>query len=110
MRYTKEARSVIEKYRGDLITIHNHPESMPPSSDDFDCNFQHGYLYGLTVGHNGNVFKYSSDMRVGRYFYSSYAVETHKPYLDEIENIKNAIALMAAENADIKCEEAMTGE
>ena len=43
-----------------MIAIHNHPNSMPPSDKDINACLQNKYKYGLIIGHNGNIFKYST--------------------------------------------------
>ncbi|MDJ1650957.1 MULTISPECIES: hypothetical protein [Gordonibacter] len=44
--------------RGDLVTIHNHPENMPPSSADFRLCLVRSVRYGIIAGHNGSVVRY----------------------------------------------------
>ncbi len=43
-----------------LISIHNHPESKPPSGDDFASNGARKYKAGVIVCHNGDVYIYKS--------------------------------------------------
>lgn len=43
-----------------IISIHNHPEGYPPSSDDFRKAYDNGYAFGVAVGHNGQVYKYET--------------------------------------------------
>ena len=43
-----------------LVTVHNHPEGYPPSVDDFNKSFDNGTIFGLSVGHNGQVYKYDN--------------------------------------------------
>ena len=52
-------RKIIEKNKG-LLTIHSHPNSFPPSLDDFNSACANGYGAGVVCGHNGDVFVYQS--------------------------------------------------
>lgn len=42
-----------------IIGIHNHPDSYTPSSDDVIVARDRKYKYGIVVGHNGIIYKYS---------------------------------------------------
>ena len=42
-----------------IIGIHNHPNSTTPSIGDILAAVERKYKYGLVVGHNGTVFKYT---------------------------------------------------
>ena len=41
-----------------LIALHTHPEGYPPSIDDFNSLCSHGYVLGVVVGHNGQVYTF----------------------------------------------------
>lgn len=45
--------------KGEIIAIHNHPNSMPPSISDLIVAKQRGYKYGMITSHNGQVVKYT---------------------------------------------------
>ena len=53
-------KQMVEK-SGDytVISIHNHPGSTVPSDGDINSIVQHKHKYGLVVGHDGSIFKYS---------------------------------------------------
>ncbi|MBR4347149.1 MAG: hypothetical protein IKP75_09515 [Oscillospiraceae bacterium] len=36
------------------------PAGMPPSEDDLNSAFKHGYAKGYTIGHNGRIFEYTA--------------------------------------------------
>ena len=57
--YTEEILKAIA-HRDNLITLHTHPSSMPPSTADFNSAFEHGYSIGLVICHDGTVYAYSS--------------------------------------------------
>lgn len=42
-----------------IVAIHNHPQSTIPSRADIESMVAHKYKYGLVVGHDGTIFKYS---------------------------------------------------
>ena len=44
--------------RGDLVALHNHPESMPPSFSDFYLLTMKSIRYGLIACHDGSVVRY----------------------------------------------------
>lgn len=60
VRYTPSVRRAIQG-RTDLIALHNHPNSMPPSTPDFNSVCQNKYRFGLVICHNGRVFQYKSE-------------------------------------------------
>lgn len=61
--YNDEIEALLAKSKNEnipLITLHNHPEGYPPSVYDINKSFDNGTLFGLAVGHNGQVYKYSN--------------------------------------------------
>lgn len=48
-----------EKNNIPLIALHTHPEGYPPSIDDFNSLFDHNYVLGVVVGHNGQVYVFN---------------------------------------------------
>lgn len=44
--------------KGEIIAIHNHPNSMPPSINDLFVAYQRGYKNGLVVCHDGAIYIY----------------------------------------------------
>lgn len=60
--YNDEVRLFINaRVAGDprIVTLHNHPNGTPPSSDDFSKASENNYLLGVVAGHNGQVYTYS---------------------------------------------------
>ena len=54
-----EIEKAISTYpRGDLVSIHNHPLSIPPTGSDFASAGYNGYGGGVVALHNGEVFYY----------------------------------------------------
>lgn len=53
-----------------VIAMHNHPESTIPSYADIKVAYDRKYKYGLTLSHDGSVFKYSVYKPVDEVLYS----------------------------------------
>lgn len=51
-------RAISDAKRGDLVAVHNHPESMPPSASDFLLIGHRSFRYGIIACHNGRVVRY----------------------------------------------------
>lgn len=41
-----------------MLTIHSHPNSFPPSLEDFNSNFENRNGDGIVCCHDGKVYKY----------------------------------------------------
>lgn len=62
--YTDEIKEAILKAnKGELISFHNHPASMPPSADDINAAFHNGYSKGYVLCHNGKIYEYTASDR-----------------------------------------------
>lgn len=61
-----------------LITLHTHPNSMPPSIADFNSCFEHGYVRCLVICHNGIIYAYASNQKISNALYNLYI----KNYID----------------------------
>ena len=95
--YNKSLLSAIKLNGGqNLISIHNHADSYPPSGADFKSQFDHGYKFGIVVCHNGDVYYYEVgnkkftsklyDMTVDKYVKLGYSKnEAYEVTLDQFE-------------------------
>jgi hypothetical protein len=46
--------------RGDkVLLLHNHPKGLPPSISDINALMNNKNVSGITVGHNGSIYKYT---------------------------------------------------
>ena len=90
IEYSKRLERKIKGQRR-LITIHNHPASVPPSVDDFRSNFRRGYLQGLVVCHDGTIYSYSAGELVSPMLYKLYAGQYIKDGMSEAEAQKAAL-------------------
>ena len=46
--------------QGDIIAVHNHPNSSMPSAEDYIACFQNKYKYGVVACHNSDVHRYET--------------------------------------------------
>ena len=68
IRYTEKLISKIRKYNN-LITLHSHPNSFPPSINDLNSNYHNHYDIGIIVCHDGRIFVYTSDEEINEDYY-----------------------------------------
>jgi hypothetical protein len=68
-----------------IVTLHNHPEGYPPSVDDINKSYDNKTLFGIAVGHNGQVYKYDNPGK----------------HINDPKLIHNEIAYRYREGADI---------
>lgn len=62
-----------------LVAVHTHPASMPPSIADFNSDFKHGYNTSLILGHDGTVYQYTAKEEVPEKLHELYV----KKYVDK---------------------------
>lgn len=83
VEYTEKIKSILRKSDGrKIITLHTHPNSMPPSIEDFNSCFRHGYYCGFVACHDGKVFRYSAKECISSSLYELYI----QNYLDDGQN------------------------
>lgn len=63
------------KGKTNLITMHTHPNSMPPSIADFNSYCKNNYLRSLIICHDGTIFSYTSNQVVPPGLYELYVQE-----------------------------------
>lgn len=66
--YSNNTQKIIEQY-DNLLTIHSHPNSSPPSISDINSNFENGYHTGIIVGHNGIIYMYRANEEISDTYY-----------------------------------------
>lgn len=84
IRYSRRTRRVVESNKG-LITIHSHPDSFPPSIDDFNSNFFNEYSVGIVVCHDGKIYLYSSNQEISKTYYDLTVADFIKQGYNECE-------------------------
>lgn len=55
-----------------LIALHTHPSSMPPSVADFNSTFRNGYDISIVLCHDGKIFQYVSKEEINSRLYAQY--------------------------------------
>lgn len=66
--YTTTIKKMIKESEN-LLTIHTHPDSFPPSIDDINSNYDHNYEIGIVICHDGRVYMYSAEERINVNYY-----------------------------------------
>ena len=69
--YTDAVKNAIKDHPN-LITLHTHPSSMPPSPDDFNTCFQKGYVISLVICHDGTIYQYRSNQMFSEELFGLY--------------------------------------
>ncbi len=82
--YTDSIKKAI-KGKDNLITLHSHPNSMPPSIADFNSAYNHKYRLGMVICHNGRVFCYYSNQKIEAKLYDIYVGQFINEGLTEFE-------------------------
>ncbi|MBQ9333428.1 MAG: hypothetical protein IJS12_03740 [Lachnospiraceae bacterium] len=82
--YTPNILKAITDRTG-IIAMHNHPHSMPPSIEDINSFYAHGYENGIVICHNGTIFIYSTRNEVSERLYESYYSKMIKRGFDEFD-------------------------
>lgn len=89
------------KASNNIITIHSHPGSMPPSASDLNSNFFNNYKLGFVACHNGRVFGYTSDEAISEELYTMYIQKNINEGCDDFTAQMNALNRLS-ENYKIK--------
>ena len=55
----EQALDLINKDPQNVITIHNHPESLPPSINDLNALVERKQLVGFVATHDGRIYRYT---------------------------------------------------
>ena len=69
IRYSQRTKKAIAEC-DQLLTIHSHPNSHPPSIADFNSNYMNAYNMGLVICHDGTVYMYESNEMVNEEYFS----------------------------------------
>ena len=80
--------------RANLITIHTHPYSYPPSIEDLNSNYTNDYSIGVVCCHDGKVFMYKSDETIVPSYYKKVVEAFVKQGYNEHEAQMNALKKM----------------
>ena len=69
--YTDKIKEAIKNAKN-IITLHTHPSSMPPSASDLNSNFDYNYNTGFAACHNGKIYAYKSEEAINKKVYDLY--------------------------------------
>lgn len=86
-----------------IITIHSHPDSFPPSIEDINSNYDHSYDLGIVVCHNGKVYMYTANERISENYYNLVVVEYLKQ--DYNEEAQEKALMEIQDNFDVNFKE-----
>lgn len=77
--------SLLKKLHGhaNIIAMHTHPNSMPPSIPDFNSLYEHCYDLGIVVCHDGKVFTYTSGEGIRESLFDLMIAEYYDEYYNE---------------------------
>lgn len=84
IEYSSFVKRTIKKYKN-LITVHSHPNSTPPSYNDLYCNYYHEYYLGVIACHDGKVYIYSTEEEISENYYKLSAGDYVKQGYSETE-------------------------
>lgn len=82
--YSKNTITTVQTHNN-LLTIHSHPNSYPPSINDLNSNYQNGYIIGIIICHNGKIYMYSVHEEINENYYNMTIAEYLKEGYDENE-------------------------
>lgn len=84
IKYSKATLREIKKHKN-ILVIHTHPNSMPPSIRDFNSAYKNGYQICLVCCHDGKVFLYNSEVNILEFFYKGTVAKYENLGYDEYE-------------------------
>lgn len=86
--------------RNNLITLHTHPSSMPPSVSDLNSCYNNQYKMGFVACHDGKLFRYTSKQEISKTLYNLYIDEflndgigEYEAQIKAIEKLMNSYAV-----------------
>ena len=57
-KFTRELNAADESGE-EILLLHNHPRGLPPSISDINALLKNKNVSGITVGHNGSIYRYT---------------------------------------------------
>lgn len=85
IEYPKKLVKLIRENPDKYVTVHNHPESRPPSINDFNANVGNHYSIGIVCCHNGKIYLYYSNEYIPKEFYDYRIAKYKNRYYNEEE-------------------------
>ena len=106
--YSRRTENIIKNHKN-VMTIHTHPNSFPPSVADLNSNFANNYKIGLIICHDGTIYEYSSTVKLEELYYDIKVANLKKQGYNEVEAQKYAMESLSNEIA-VKVKEVMGNE
>lgn len=101
--YPDHVKEVIGQ-SNNLITMHTHPFSMPPSIADFNSVYSNHYCFGVIICHDGRIYKYFAKEKLKEDLQKLYmAIYFKKGYNEEKAQLESL--RMIQRNYDMNFEE-----
>ncbi len=82
--YSDATKNAIHGKEG-LVTIHSHPNSFPPSLEDFNSNYMNGNGIGIVCCHDGKVYRYEAKEEIARETYNFFEKCYYNQFKDEYQ-------------------------
>ena len=80
-KFTRELNSADESGEK-ILLLHNHPRGLPPSIGDINILLQNQNVSGITVGHNGSIYRYTRPKKEISQSDWSIALRKYRKYSD----------------------------
>lgn len=84
----------------DIIAIHTHPRSLPPSAEDFNCFVENKYTLGLIICHNGVIYGYTAKKNIDVRLWERYVESAFEYSIEQVDIQKSALNKFV-DNGDI---------
>lgn len=97
--YTERIKKIISE-KSNIVTVHTHPSSMPPSVSDLNSCYSNRYVIGFVACHNGKLFAYSSNEVINERIYSAYIERFLKDGYSEYDSQLKALERIS-QNFDV---------
>jgi hypothetical protein len=94
-KFTRELNAADESGE-EILLLHNHPKGLPPSISDINALLKNKNVSGITVGHNGSIYRYTRPNKEITKSDWSIALRRHKKYSD-ITSMEKALSDLSKE-------------
>lgn len=102
IRHTKAIANTLAAAESPIIAVHTHPQSFPPSAEDFNCFVECKYSLGIIICHDGTIFIYTAKRKINVELWSKYVEEAYRNGASD-ERVAQLVALNKFEaNGDIE--------
>lgn len=82
--YSEKTKGIVKEH-SNLLTIHSHPNSFPPSISDFKSNFCNNYSIGIIICHDGKIYMYNAAEDISEEYYNLTVAEYIKQGYNEYD-------------------------